>query len=957
MAWFQKILGDPNDKELRRLQPAVEAINALEPSFEALSDGELADKTEDLRARYLEGEELDDLIPEAFANVREAAKRALGQRHYDVQLLGGMVLHQGKIAEMRTGEGKTLVATLPAYLNALTGEGVHLITVNDYLARRDAGWNGRIFSLLGMTTGCLVSSGGAGDNSYLFDMEFNDERASDERLRHLRPVNRKDAYAADITYGTNNEYGFDYLRDNLSQSLDLCVQRGLSFAIIDEVDNILIDEARTPLIISGQAEESAETYKVFARLVPKLQEGDDFVVDHKLRAVTLTEDGITHMEQLLNVGNIYDEQNYEMAHYLEQALKAHVLFRRDKDYLVRDGQVIIVDEFTGRALEGRRYSEGLHQSIEAKENVKIENENITQATITFQNYFRLYKKLAGMTGTAATEQEEFHKIYRLEVLSIPTHRPMVRKDGNDLVFKTEDAKFNAVVAEIAEKNAIGQPVLVGTTSIEKSERLSTLLTRAGVTHSVLNAKQHEREAMIVERAGERGAVTIATNMAGRGTDIKLGEGVKDLGGLHIVGTERHESRRIDNQLRGRAGRQGDPGSSRFYVSLEDELMRRVGSDRVKGILDRLGLPDDEAIENGMVSRSIESAQTKVEGWNFDARKYLVQYDDVIAMQRGVIYTDRQRILAGEDVHEIVAGMIHEELTAVANSHLAGDFADNWDIESLLKSLNAIFPLPEHVDEEYIRAQHKDELIQEILDEADLAYERREEAFSLDVTRQAERFFLLSIIDRRWIQHIDALDELREGVQLQTAGQRDPLVEFRTTGGRMFEEMQGIIRHEVVHIIYQYDVQVQQPAPPTPPPMIRAVPGGAVAGNPRPLAGMQPLRPTLSGGSPPATTNGNGATLPNSPVPANPASAMAAPHAATAGNGTPMLGAGAEVVAAVSTGQPAQGGPPRVVRADGPSTRTVAGPQKPPPSAAKLGRNDPCWCGSGKKFKMCHGRGQ
>ena len=538
----------------------------------------------------------------------------------------------------------------------------------------------------------------------MFDLEYSDEHSTDDRLRHLRPATKKEAYQADVLYGTNNEFGFDYLRDNLAQSLDQCVQRSLAYAIVDEVDNILIDEARTPLIISGQAEESAETYYHFARIVPKLREGEDYEVDYKMRAVTLNDDGIAHMERLLNVENIYDEKNYELAHYLEQALKAQALFKRDKDYLVRDGKVIIVDEFTGRALEGRRFSEGLHQALEAKEGVRIERENITQATITFQNYFRLYKKLAGMTGTAATEQEEFHKIYRLEVVSVPTNMPMIRKDMNDIVFKTEAAKFNAVVQAIKEKQDLGQPVLVGTTSIEKSELLSTLLLRAGVVHSVLNAKQHEREALIVEGAGRRGAVTIATNMAGRGTDIKLGEGVVEAGGLHIIGTERHESRRIDNQLRGRSGRQGDPGSSRFYVSLEDDLMRRVGSDRVKGILDRLGLPDDEPIENTMVSKSIESAQTKVEGWNFDARKYLVQYDDVIAGQRAVIYADRQRILAGEDVSDIIMQMVHEELSSIAEVHLADAYSDNWDVDGLMKALGAVFALPPEFTEEYIKAQ-------------------------------------------------------------------------------------------------------------------------------------------------------------------------------------------------------------------------------------------------------------
>ncbi len=894
MPWFTKILGDPNEKELKRIQPVVDEINELEPGFVELSDAQLAEKTDELRQRYKDGESLDDLLPEAFANVREAARRTLGQRPFDVQLVGGVVLHAGKIAEMKTGEGKTLVATLPAYLNSLTGEGVHLVTVNDYLARRDAGWNGRIFNLLGVSTGCIISSGGAGDTSFAFDPDYTDEHPTDERLRHLRPTTKKEAYDSDILYGTNNEFGFDYLRDNLAQSLDQCVQRPLAYGIVDEVDNILIDEARTPLIISGQAEESAETYYHFARLVPKLREGDDYEVDHKMRAVTLSESGITHMERLLGVENIYDEKNYELAHYLEQALKAHAIFKRDKDYLVRDGKVIIVDEFTGRALEGRRFSEGLHQALEAKEGVRIERENITQATITFQNYFRLYKKLAGMTGTATTEQEEFLKIYRLDVVAVPTNMPMIRKDMNDIVFKTEAAKFNAVVQAIKQKQEIGQPVLVGTTSIEKSELLSTLLLRAGVAHSVLNAKQHEREAAIVERAGQRGVVTIATNMAGRGTDIKLGEGVVGVGGLHIIGTERHESRRIDNQLRGRSGRQGDPGSSRFYVSLEDDLMRRVGSDRVKGILDRLGLPDDEPIENTMVSRSIESAQTKVEGWNFDARKYLVQYDDVIAGQRAVIYADRQRILAGEDVSDIIIQMVHEELTSIAEIHLADTYADNWDVDGMLKALGAVFPAPPEFNDTYIRAQKKADVIQEVLDEADLAYERREERIGSEIVRQVERFILLSIIDRRWIQHIDALDELREGVQLQTAGQRDPLVEFRKTASVMFGDLQEMIRHEVVHVIYQFEVQQQPP----PPPM-----------------------PTFA----PPTTMSAIASGPHSPDAAMGASAVASPAAR------------------------------QVVRSEGPMTRTSMGAPKTTGPSSKVGRNDPCPCGSGRKYKQCHGR--
>ncbi len=657
MAWLSKLFGDSNEKALRQLQPIVDSINELEPEFEALDEQELRDKTTEFRGRYLAGETLDDLLPEAFAAVREAAKRALGQRPFDVQLMGGVVLHQGKIAEMKTGEGKTLVATLPSYLNALTGDGVHLVTVNDYLAKRDAGWNGRIFDLLGMTTAAIVGGDVVGGTSYLYDGAYTDERAADERLKHLRTIDRHTAYAADITYGTNNEFGFDYLRDNLATDLAQCVQRRLNYAIVDEVDNILIDEARTPLIISGPAEESPEMYYRFAKAVTRLQVEEDYSVDEKMRAVSLTDEGIHKMEKLLGVENLYAEGNFQLAHHLEQAVKAQVLFKRDRDYIVEDGQVIIIDEFTGRKMIGRRFSEGLHQALEAKENVKIERENVTQATITFQNYFRLYEKLAGMTGTAETEAEEMHKIYRLDVVVIPTNMPMIRDDEPDLVYMSEEAKFRAVVEEVKELHEEGTPVLVGTISIEKSEMLADMLLRAGVPHEVLNAKNHEREALIIEKAGQRGAVTISTNMAGRGTDIKLGEGVLELGGLRVIGTERHESRRIDNQLRGRSGRQGDPGSSRFYVSLDDDLMRRVGSDRVKGMLDRLGMQEDDAIENRMVSRSIESAQTKVEGWNFDVRKHVVEYDDVINQQRTVIYADRRRVLEGEDVHDIIVDMV------------------------------------------------------------------------------------------------------------------------------------------------------------------------------------------------------------------------------------------------------------------------------------------------------------
>src|SRR5919197_1182063 len=671
MAWLSKLFGDSNEKELRRLQPLVDEINALEPDFAALSDGELRDKTTEFRGRYLAGEELDDLLPEAFAAVREAAKRTLGQRHFDVQLMGGIVLHQGKIAEMKTGEGKTLVATLPAYLNALGGQGVHLVTVNDYLAKRDCGWNGRIFDLLGMTTAAIVGADASGNTvSYLFDPTYTDERASDERLAHLRPIDRHTAYAADITYGTNSEFGFDYLRDNLATNLAQCVQRTLNYAIVDEVDNILIDEARTPLIISGPAEETPEMYYRFARVVRTLRPEEDYTVDEKMRAVSLSDAGIHRMEQLLGVDNLYAEGNFMLAHHLEQAVKAQVLFKRDRDYIVEDGQVIIIEEFTGRKMFGRRFSEGLHQALEAKENVKIERENVTQATITYQNYFRLYKKLAGMTGTDETEAEEMHKIYKLDVVVIPTNEPMIRDDEPDLVFMSEDAKFRAVVEEVKELH-------------EKGERLSEMLTRAGVPHEVLNAKNHEREALIIAKAGQNCAVTIATNMAGRGTDIKLGEGVVELGGLRVIGTERHEARRIDNQLRGRSGRQGDPGSSRFYVSLEDDLMRIFAADRISGIMQRLGMEEGVPIESRFVSKQIENAQKRVEGQNFGYRKHVLEYDDVMNKQREAIYGLRRQLLEGDDQKEYLMGIAADLLVEQVASHPSENVhPDEWDLDGL-----------------------------------------------------------------------------------------------------------------------------------------------------------------------------------------------------------------------------------------------------------------------------------
>jgi len=953
MAWLSRLFGDANEKELRKLQPIVDEINALEPEFEALSADELRDKTTEFRGRYLAGEELDDLLPEAYAAVREASKRTLGQRHFDVQLMGGIALHQGKIAEMKTGEGKTLVATLPAYLNAIPGKGVHLVTVNDYLAKRDSGWNGRIFNALGMTTAAIVGGDVVGGASFLYDSAFTDDRATDERLEHLRAIDRHTAYAADITYGTNNEFGFDYLRDNLATDLSHCVQKALNYAIVDEVDNILIDEARTPLIISGQAEESPEMYYRFAKVVRVLREEDgDYTVDEKMRAISLTDDGIHKVERLLGVDNMYADGNFQLAHHLEQAAKAQVLFKRDKDYIVEDSQVVIIDEFTGRKMVGRRYSEGLHQALEAKENVKIEREQVTQATITFQNYFRLYKKLAGMTGTAETEAEEMHKIYRLDVVVVPTNKDMIRDDEGDLVYLSEDAKFRAVVEEIKELHEIGQPVLVGTISIEKSEELAGMLRREGVPHEILNAKNHEREAQIVTKAGQQGAVTISTNMAGRGTDIKLGEGVRELGGLRVIGTERHESRRIDNQLRGRAGRQGDPGSSRFYVSLDDDLMRRVGSDRVKGMLDRLGMGEDEAIENRMVSRSIEGAQTKVEGWNFDVRKHVVEYDDVINQQRTVIYTDRRRVLEGEDMHDVIMEMVDSEMNLLCAQFLTGEHAEEWDLEGLLHALAAIFPV-EDVDVEALRTLSREEVIEAIREEAHGVYEEKEEEFGLapeeapnagmPIMRDVERQVMLMVIDNSWIHHIDAIDELREGAWLSGIAQRDPLVEFKQRAFDMFNELQTTIQHDIVRFIFGVQVQQQPDLPPPPGPMGQPMPAPVAPA--APVLDATPVQSPVRAPEPVGVVATGPAELP-------------APTQAPVQESHPLgdrevvgIGAGA----ATAAGGQAMGAGVLPTAQRGPLGAGNRQSAPLPPSGKMPGRNDPCYCGSGLKFKKCHGK--
>lgn len=787
---FIRDLLDDNAREIKRYQKRVKAINALEPDMMALSDDELRGKTEEFRQRLANEEELDAILPEAFAVVREASRRVLGQRHYDVQLIGGMVLHEGKISEMRTGEGKTLVATLPSYLNALTGQGVHVVTVNDYLAQRDSEWMGQIHRFLGLSVGLIVHG-----------LNYEERRAS---------------YNADITYGTNNEFGFDYLRDNMVTRPDGLVQRELNFAIVDEVDSILIDEARTPLIISGEADKPTELYYRVAKIIPRLKPEEDYKVNEKERVVTLTEHGVSRVESMLGVDNLYDDLHTEMAHHVNQALKAHTLFRLDRDYVVKDGQVIIVDEFTGRLMFGRRYSEGLHQAIEAKENVKIERESQTLATVTLQNFFRMYNKLAGMTGTAMTEAAEFRKIYKLDVTEIPTNKPMIRNDLPDVVYRTEGGKFKAVGESIVERHAKGQPVLVGTVSIEKSERLSEMLERRGIPHQVLNAKFHEKEAQIVAGAGQMGMVTIATNMAGRGTDIILGEGVAELGGLHIIGTERHESRRIDNQLRGRSGRQGDPGSSQFFISLEDDLMRLFGAENIMGIMDRLGMDDSVPIASKMISRSIETAQRRVENRNFDIRKHVLEYDDVMNQQREVIYGQRRAILTGENLRDNIMDML-ERLVTDTVAMFSGDspYPEEWELPSFLEYCENLF-LPGHeLTAEQIAALNKEEVIDLLVDEAEALYNRREEMFGTELMREIERAVMLQVVDGKWMDHLDAMDMLREGIGLRAYGQRDPLVEYRHEAFDMFQGMIDSIQEDVIRYLMRVTPQITEQAPEEP----------------------------------------------------------------------------------------------------------------------------------------------
>ncbi|HEY8921035.1 MAG TPA: preprotein translocase subunit SecA [Candidatus Limnocylindria bacterium] len=956
MLKFLSRLTDSNDREVRRFEPTVARINELEPEYASLTDTDLRGKTAQFRARLRDSlgdllipieqraltpeqaeeselvasdpmrisEErkeqhkreraqidaaLDEILPEAFAAVREAMRRALAKRHYDVQLVGGMVLHSGAIAEMKTGEGKTFVAPLAAYLNGLTGRGVHVITVNDYLAKRDAQWIGQVFWRLGITVGSIQH-----EAAYLVDPDFPQ---TDEHLQALRPVARAEAYAADVTYGTNNEFGFDYLRDNLVVDLGQRVQRGHFFAIVDEVDNILIDEARTPLIISGAAEESADKYVQFARLVPRLKAEEDYILDEKFRQVAISEAGTDKMERWLGVENLFDD-DFSMARHLEQALKAEALYKRDRDYVVKDDEVVIVDEFTGRLMPGRRWSEGLHQAVEAKEGVKIQNESRTLATITFQNYFRMYDKLAGMTGTAETEAEEFHKIYDLEVVAVPTNQPMIRDDFADLVFASQKGKWASVVDEIVEEHERGRPVLVGTISVEVSEMLGEMLKRRGIRHSVLNAKFHEKEAEIVAQAGHSDSVTIATNMAGRGTDILLGgnpemlaaellhkkgtnvleaspeqyaaalaeadrlcaedrERVIAAGGLHIVGTERHEARRIDNQLRGRAGRQGDPGSTRFYLSLEDDLMRRFASDRVQSIMRTLGFNDETALESRMVSKTIEGAQTRVEGFNFDTRKHVVEYDDVINRQRETIYHERERILRSDTLAPTVLAMLEEEVRALVIEHTAGEFAAEWNRDGLKAQLTAMVPTLDPAAlagiDDLVEADQMALLLVELVEDT---YQRKRTEVGDEGMLVLERVVLLRVIDSLWVEHLTAVDDMRRGIGLRAYSQRDPLNEFKVEAYRMFDELKSTIRHDITHTVFRVTLTREAPH--------------------RHERPMIESRPDVTGA---AVTAG------------------AATAAVGGGNGSRL----------------------------GPQT-AKAGP--------KLGRNDPCWCGSGKKYKRCHG---
>ena len=795
--FFDRLFNGSNEKEVKKIRKIVEQqINPLEEGLKKLSDSSLANKTNEFKARLAKGETLDDILPEAFAVVREASRRVLGMRHFDVQLIGGIVLHRGNIAEMCTGEGKTLVATAPVYLNALEGKGVHVITVNDYLAKRDSEWMGQVYKFLGLSVGLIVH-----------DLDFNQ---------------RKIAYNSDITYGTNNEFGFDYLRDNMVTSLDQMVQRPLHYCLIDEVDSVLIDEARTPLIISGPGQKSTDNYYVMAKLVPKLKKDEDYTIDEKQKTVAPTEAGVAKMEKLLHVENLYDAENLELNHLFVQALRAQTMMQRDKDYVVKDGEVVIVDEFTGRLMYGRRYSDGLHQAIEAKEGLEVQRESQTLATITFQNYFRMYDKLAGMTGTAKTEEQEFIKIYGLPVIQIPTNKPILRKDLPDVVFKTKRGKYRAVVKEVERRHATGQPMLIGTTSIEQSEELSHMLDAAKIPHSVLNAKYHEKEAAIVALAGQKGAVTIATNMAGRGTDIQLGEGVAELGGLAIIGTERHESRRIDNQLRGRAGRQGDPGSSQFFLSLEDDLLRIFGGDNIKKFMEKMGLDEDEPINSRMVSNAIQKAQKRVEARNFDIRKYVLEYDDVMNQQRKVVYEQRRRILEGEDMKDQVLRMvdtiIEKGMETYADPKL---YPEEWDFAGLLKYSEKYFLAPGEIKLEDIEDMSREEVEDKLKTCAHETYESREKSIGSSMMRELEKAVMLKVVDSKWMEHLDDMDMLKEGIGLRSYGQRNPIVEYKVEAYDIFEEMQQAMMETIV--LYLYHIQIRFATDPEEPQQVPEAP--------------------------------------------------------------------------------------------------------------------------------------
>jgi len=866
---------DSNEGELRRLRKSTARINALEESAKALSDDELRRRTEVFRERLAKGESLDDLLPEAFAAVREAARRHLNQRHFDEQLLGGMALHKGHIAEMKTGEGKTLVASLALYLNALSGKGAHLVTTNDYLAKTGAGWMAPIYSALGMSVAYI-----AHDKSAIWDPNVILD-VIDERHKHWRDVSRRDAYLADITYGQNSEYGFDYLRDNMIDDLANTVQRELSYAIVDEADSILIDEARTPLIISSPAEDSSELYYRFATVAKQLTEGSDYVIEEKHRAVTLTEDGINRAERLLGVKNMYDG-DVTAVHYLDNAVRAQALYLKDREYVVKDGEVVIVDEFTGRLMPGRRWSDGLHQAVEAKEGQKIQRETRTFATITIQNYFRMYGKLAGMTGTAATEAEELFKVYKLEVTQIPTHRPMVRKDDPDMVYKTEQGKWDAVVSEVRDRNQKGQPILIGTTSVDKSQQLSDQLNRHGIKHNVLNAKNHEREALIIQGAGERGAVTVSTNMAGRGVDILLGDGVKDLGGLHVIGTERHEARRIDNQLRGRSGRQGDPGTTRFYNSLEDDLIRIFASERMAGLMARLGFDDSAPIESGMVTGAITQAQIKVETRNFDIRKRALEFDDVLNNQRQVIYSERRKILEKGDVRDTVIGYLHEEAAALVDAEATSPDPEDWDLEKLALALGGLLGRTDITKQTFGDLDDQNALGDRVAELVDETYEGREKELGPEISRAVERWVLLRTIDTHWIEHLTAMEELREGIYLRGYGQQDPLVAYKREAHEFFEQMRLRIGTGVAQTVMRVSVKTAEQAE------------------------QSEQQPPQAPGS--TQTSGNGSTRKTTSGDLRTNRDPSTPHITASG-----------------------------------------------PGGARPGRNDPCWCGSGKKFKKCHGR--